>query len=134
MVETDKGILTKEKIDRQLAGQLSSIPFMSMKDNYNNKKVTFSTQDGLEDKIDRQRAMMSKLAANKEGVNKKFKAKIYQNKRRGQTRNFYDRCNYQNGYRLNSGDRRIQFSGRIQYRQNYRGRPEYGQGYRNDCK
>ena len=86
---------------------------MSIKDSYNNKKDTFDTQDRLEDKIDRLTVMVSKLATNEEGVNKQFKPKIYQNKRRGQTRNFYDRCNYQNRYRLNSGDRRIPFSGRI---------------------
>ena len=62
MVETAKRILTKEKIDRQLAGQSSSTQFMSMKDSYNNKKVTFDTQDGLEDKIDRLTVMMDKLA------------------------------------------------------------------------
>ena len=39
-------ILTKEKIDRQLAGQSSSTPFISMKDAYANKKVTIVTQDG----------------------------------------------------------------------------------------
>ena len=55
-----------------------------------------------------------------------MKPKIHQYKRRGQTRNFYDRCNNQNRYRLNSGDRRIQFSGRIQYGQNYRGRKAIG--------
>ena len=42
-VETAKRILTKEKIDRQLAGQSSSTPFMSMKDGYVNKRVTFDT-------------------------------------------------------------------------------------------
>ena len=36
-----KKILSKEKIDGQLAGQSSSTPFMSIKDNYNNKRVTF---------------------------------------------------------------------------------------------
>ena len=43
---------------------------MSIKDSYNNKKVTFDTQDGLEDKIDRHTVMMSKLGANKEEANK----------------------------------------------------------------
>ena len=51
-VETAKRMLTKEKIDRQLAGQSSSTPFMSIKDSYNNKRVTFDTEDGLEDKLD----------------------------------------------------------------------------------
>ena len=33
-VETVKRILTKEKIDRQLVGQSSSTPFMSIEDSY----------------------------------------------------------------------------------------------------
>ena len=55
-------MLMKEKIDRQLAGQSSSTPFISIRDSYNNIKVTFDTQDGLEDKIDRLKVMMGKLA------------------------------------------------------------------------
>ena len=47
-IEMEKGILTKEKIDRQSAGQSSSIPLMNIKDGYVSKKVTFDTQDGLE--------------------------------------------------------------------------------------
>ena len=42
VVETAKRILTKEKIERQLARQSSSTPFMSIKDSYN-KKTTFDT-------------------------------------------------------------------------------------------
>ena len=41
-VETAKRILTKEKIDRQLAGQSSSTLFMSIKDKLQ-QKVTFDT-------------------------------------------------------------------------------------------
>ena len=41
--------------------------------------------------------MMSKLTTTEEGLNKQFKPKIYQSKRRGQIRNIYDRCNYQTG-------------------------------------
>ena len=47
-VETAKTILTKEKIDRQLAGQSSSAPFMNIKDGYISKKVTFGIQDSLD--------------------------------------------------------------------------------------
>ena len=114
-VETAKRILTKEKIDRQLAGQLSSTPFMSIKDGYISKKVTFHTQDGLEEKIDRLMTMMSKLTAQDDEQNKQFKPEIFQSKRRGQARNFYDKHdrNYQNRYRLGGRDRRILFSGRI---------------------
>ena len=66
--------------------------------------------------------MMSKLTAQDDSQNKQFKPKIYQSRRRGQTRNFCDRHNRncQKRYRLNSRDRRISFSGRIQYGQNYR--------------
>ena len=128
MVETAKRILTKEKIDWQLAGKSSSTPFMSIKDIYK-KKVAFDTWDGLEDKIDRLTVMMGKLAAGDNGINKQFKPQIYQSKRRGQGSNFYDKChydrgNYQNRYRSNSWDRRIQ------YRQNT-GRPRYEQICRN---
>ena len=57
---------------------------MSMKEGYTSKKVTFDTQDDLEEKIDRLITIMSKLAAQDKGQNKQFKPKIYQSKRRGQ--------------------------------------------------
>ena len=138
-VQTAKRILTKEKIDRQLAGQSSSTPFMNIKDRYISKKVTFDTQDSLEEKIDRLTSMISKLTAQDDNQNKQFKSMIYQGKRRGQTRNLYNRCsydqrNYQNRYRSNRGDRRISFSGRIQYGQDYRDTCRYNQNYRNDFR
>ena len=68
--------------------------------------------------------MMAQLAAGDNGANRQFKPQIYQSRRRGQSRNFYDSCNYHNRYRSNSGDRRIQFSA-----QN-RGMPRYEQNYR----
>ena len=73
MAETVKRILTKEKIDRQLAGQSSTTQFMKKKDNYNSKRVTFNMQDGLEDKIDILKVMMSQLTMNDESVNRQFK-------------------------------------------------------------
>ena len=36
---------------------------MSIKDKYNNNKVTLDTQDRLEDKIDRLTIMMSKISS-----------------------------------------------------------------------
>ena len=90
VVETAKRILTKEKIDRQLTGQTSSMSFMNIKNGYIGKKVTFDTQDSLDEKIDRLTSMMSKLTAQDDNQSKQFKLKIYQSKRRGQTRNFYD--------------------------------------------
>ena len=66
------------------------------------------------------------------GINKQFKPQIYQSKRIGQSRTFYDkynydRRNYQNRYRSNIRDRKIQ------YGQN-RGRPRYEQNYRDNYR
>ena len=93
-VETEKRILTKEKIDRQLAGQTSLTPIMIIKDGYISKKVTFNTQDGFKEKLDRLMSMMSKLTAQDDDPVKSFKHKMYHSKRRGQTGNIYDRHNY----------------------------------------
>ena len=83
---------------------------MNMKDEYNSKKITFDIQDSLDDKIDKLTSIMSKLTAQDDNQNKQFKPKIYQSKRRGQSRNIYDQNNYdqrnyQNEYRSNSRDR-----------------------------
>ena len=114
VLETVKRMLTKENIDRQLARQSSSTPVMSVRDTYN-KRVTFNTQDGPEDKIDKFTEMMGKLVARDSEVNRPFKPQVYQSKQRGHSRNSYDlhnydRWNYQNKYRSNSGERRIQFN------------------------
>ena len=92
-VETAKRIVTKEKIDRQLFGQSSSTPFMSIKDNHS-RRVTFDTRDELGDKIDKLTVMIGKLAARDSGSGRQFKPQIYQGKRRGQNRGSYDRHRY----------------------------------------
>ena len=66
MVETAKRILTEEKIDKQLAGQTSSTPFMSVKDRLS-KRVTFNATDDLEQKVDRLTVMIGKLVTDDEG-------------------------------------------------------------------
>ena len=71
-VEMAKGILTKEKIDRQLAGQTSSTPFMNIKEGFS-KKVTFNTTDIIEQKIDKLMVMMGKLVTEDEGQNRQLK-------------------------------------------------------------
>ena len=43
-----------------------------MKVKYVNKRVTFETQESLEEKIDRLMTMMSKLTAQDDGQNKQF--------------------------------------------------------------
>ena len=59
-VEMTKRILTKEKTDRQLAGQTSSTSFMSIEEGFSNK-VTFNMMDSIEQKIDKLMVMMGKL-------------------------------------------------------------------------
>ena len=66
VVETAKRILIKEKIDRQLAGQTFSTPFMSIQDNYS-KRVTFNMMDDIEQKIDKLTSMMGKLVTEDKG-------------------------------------------------------------------
>ena len=61
-VETAKRILTKEKLDKQLTGQSSASPFMSIRDG-TERKVSFNTRDELGDKIDKLTVVMSRLAA-----------------------------------------------------------------------
>ena len=56
-VEIAKRILTKEKLDRQLTGQSSSTPFMSIRDGHN-RKVSFDTREELGDKIDKLAVMV----------------------------------------------------------------------------
>ena len=83
---------------------------MNIRDGYNSKKwVTFNMQDRLDDKIDRLSSMISILTAQGSNQNKLFKSKIYEGKRRGQLRNYYNQGNYQNRYRSNSRDRRKSF-------------------------
>ena len=72
MVETSKRILTKEKIDRQLAGQTSSTLFMSLRDGLN-KRVTLNATDGIGQKIDKLTIVMSRLVTEDEEQNKPFK-------------------------------------------------------------
>ena len=71
-VEMAKRILTKKKIDRQLAGQTSSTPFMSIREGFN-KKVTFDMTDGIEQKIDKLTVMIGKLVMGDKGQNRPFK-------------------------------------------------------------
>ena len=114
-VETVKRILTKEKIERQLAGQTSSTPFLRIKEGFG-KKVTFNMTDGIEQKIDKLTVMIGKLVMEDEGQNRPFKPRVYQSNRgRGQKRCNYDQRRFQDRFISNN---------------TYRGQPRYGQDYR----
>ena len=91
-VDTVNRMVTKEKIDRQLAGQFSSTPFMNIRDSQG-KKVSFNMQDDLEQKIDKLMVMMDKLVTEDNRCSKPFRPQIYQPGRgRNQNRgNFHGR-------------------------------------------
>ena len=111
VVETAKRMLTKEKIDKQLAGQTSSTPFMSVRDSQN-KRVKFNTADNLEQKIDRLTIMIGKLVTEDKGHTKPFKPQVCQSNR-GRNQN---RGNYQGRFRHNNV-----YRGHPMYNQNFRG-------------
>ena len=120
VVETARRILTKEKIDKQLAGQTSSTPFMSVKDGLS-KRVTFNAADDLEQKIDRLTVMMGKLVTEDEGQSKPFMPQVYQ-PNRGRNQNS---SNYHGRFRNNNA-----YRGHPMYNQNFRGRARDSFNYR----
>ena len=100
-VETAKRILTKEKLDKQLTGQTSNIPFMNIRDG-TERKVSFSVRDELGDKIDKSIVMMGRLAAKDINGKGPFKPQIYKSRGsypQGLNRT-YNQRNYQNRSRL----------------------------------
>ena len=68
-VEITKRILTKEKIDRQLTGQSSSTPFMSIRDGPQ-RRVSFDMKEESGNKIDKLPVMIGKLSTRDTGANK----------------------------------------------------------------
>ena len=124
VVETAKRIPTIEKIDRELAGQTSSTPFMSVRDGHN-KRVTFDATDDIEQKIDKLTTMMGKLVTEDKGQSKPFKPHVYQSNRgRRQNRGSYqDRFGSNNVYREHSVYNQ-DFRGRMRY--NFNNRGSYG--------
>ena len=88
-VDNAKRTLTKEKLDKQLTGQTSSSPFMSIREG-TDKRVSFDTRDELGDKIDKLTVVMSKLVATENHERRPFKPQIYksrvQNRSYGQVR------------------------------------------------
>ena len=50
--KTAKRILTKEKLDKQLTGQSSSSPFMSIREGHS-RRVSFQTREDLGNNIDK---------------------------------------------------------------------------------
>ena len=61
-VDTAKRILTKEKLDKQLTGQASTSPFMSIREGAG-RRLSFDTREELNDQIDKLMVIIGKLAA-----------------------------------------------------------------------
>ena len=110
-VDTAKRILTKEKLDKQLTGQTSTSPSMSIREG-TDKRVSFNTRGELGDKIDKLTMVMSKLAAKDNHERRPFRPQIY--KSRGQNRSYN-----QGGYQPRSNDRNRNYGSGRDTRQNY---------------
>ena len=101
-VEMAKRILTKKRLDKQLTGQTSTSPFMSIREGAS-RRVAFDTREELGDKIDKLTVMIGKLAAKDSNMNRPFKPQIHKSRRPkppGQNRGYSQRS-YQNRKRVN---------------------------------
>ena len=78
-VDTAKKLPTKEKLDKQLTGQTSTSPFMSIREG-TDKRVSFNTRDKLGEKIDRLTVVMSKLVAKDNHEKNPFRPQIYKSR------------------------------------------------------
>ena len=82
-VETAKRMLTKENQDKQLTGQSSSSPFMSIREK--DLVEEYHLTQELGDKLYK---LLVKLAAKDSGRTMQFKPQIHQNRGRGQNRGY----------------------------------------------
>ena len=96
-VETVKRILTKEKLDKQLARQVFTSQIMSIREGAS-RRISFDTREELNDKINKLMVKIGKLAAKDSGRTRQFKPHIHQSRGRGQNRDYSQR-NSQNRYR-----------------------------------
>ena len=117
-VDTAKRILTKEKLDKQLTGQTSTSPFMSIREG-TDKRVSFSDRDELGDKKNKLTVVMSKLAATDNHERRPFRPQIY--KSRGQNRSYG-----QEGYQPRSNNRNSSYGTGRDTRQSYPGNRSRG--------
>ena len=128
-VETAKRILTKEKLDKQVTGQMSASPFMNIREG-TERKVSFNARDELGDKIDKLTVAMNRLATRDSNEKRPFKPQIY--KSRGQSRSYNQRGyqNRNNSPRQSYKDNNFRENTRGYGRQNSRG--EYGNNRHNE--
>ena len=98
-VDTAKRVLNKEKLDKQLTGQVSSTsPFMKMRDTtHSGQKVLMKLQD-----LETVTSMMYNMSLQQGKTKKPFKPQVYQKRGRGQRQN-YDRDRSRNNNRQGQG-------------------------------
>ena len=106
-VETTKRFLTKEKIDRQLTRQSSTL-FMKLNDKKGKKAVSFDARDVLEinsKNMERMTALTDKMYIQLAQKDVSYKLQIYQKKGRGQNRQNFRQYNNNNWRRNRSFSR-----------------------------
>ena len=131
--------MIKEKIDRQKTGQSSATPFMLVSDGNqfsirtSKRGVTFDAMETIErnsDCIDKLMLLVSKMNMKMDKREISYKAKVYQGRPRGQSRNRQQ--NYQphnRSFSRNRNRNRGNYN-RDNYRSNYRDRSR--DNYRHD--
>ena len=117
-VGTAKRILTKEKLDKQLTGQTSTSPFMSIREG-TDKRVSFNARHELGDKTDKLTIVMSKLLAIDNHERRPFRPQIYKSRRQ-------NRSYGQGRYQPRSNDRNRSYGTGRDTRQNYQGNGSRG--------
>ena len=93
-VDATKRVLTKEKIDKQLSGQLgATTPFIKVGDvPHSSKKVSFTAQDPIREQLENLTTMVYNMSMQKKENNRPFKPQIYPKRGRGQNiQNFGNR-------------------------------------------
>ena len=117
-VDTTKRVLNKEKLDKQLMGQVShTSPFMKLRDaTHSGQKVSIKPQD-----LETMTTMMYNMSLQQDKAKKLFKPQVYQRRGRGQIENY-------NRDRPGNNDRQGQSIVQNRCRNNY-GRNGYVQNF-----
>ena len=84
-VDTAKGVLNKEKLDKQLTGQTSTAtPFIKLRDTmHSGQKVSIKPQD-----LETMTSMMYNMCLHQDKTKKPFKPQVYQRRGRGQRQKY----------------------------------------------
>ena len=125
-----KGVMIKEKIDRQKTDQSSTTPFMQVNhygqssDRKSKRGVTFHTMETLErhsDSIDKLTLLVSKMNVKMDKKETPYKSRVYQGRPRGQSRKRQQPFQSHNwSFRRDRNRNRGNYHNRYNNRSNYR--------------